>query len=218
MALKIDKELVDDAKKEHKLNNHKNVSESVNNDVDKSVGENVENLVNQSETVNNETINNESVNSSNEFKEKFEEYFKGAGSIIAGSAITELVDDFKTKLLFIYAKKQGVDLPVESLKMDAKSKEFCSFLIDYAIKNKLFGFIEKYPLVAAGGVVAISGLSSFLFVEMMKKSTEKAKQAEKENEILKTELKKYKDAEVVRPILEGESVDFVNGIINDLGK
>lgn len=137
---------------------------------------------------------------SDDFKEKFDEYFKGVGSIIAGSALVELIDDFKTKALYIYAKKQKVDIPMEALKMDPKSKEFTSFLVDYAIKNKLFGWIQKYPLIAATGVMAISGASTFMLIEMMKSGKD-------ENEALKKEVADLKRRASDKAREEAEEVE-----------
>ncbi len=125
-----------------------------------------------------------------EFKEKFDEYFKG--SPITGTVVTEFVDDLKCNLLMIYAKKNGLDMTKDMFAMNAKSKELTAFLVDYGVQNKLFEWIKKYPLLAAGCVVGISACSSWLMVEMMKKGKDETEAAKKENQALKDELEALK--------------------------
>ncbi len=217
MAGRIDDDLVKDAKAEHKKHSSKNGTEhntgsqgsqgAQSNTGEESSKKSTEN---NSESTSSQSTSNSSHaepgNSSSshgseqpntqpevspEFKQKFEEYFKGAGSIVAGSTIVEMMDDLKTNFFYIYAKKNGVDIPREGLKMDPKTKEFSAFLIDHAIKNKLFGWIEKYPLAAAGGVMLLSTGTTYLFIEMMKKTNAESEAMKMELENLRKQKQEW---------------------------
>lgn len=199
MAGKLDAELLDAARKEHKSNAHKNTESQSSTDQSSSSGSMNQGGGNnsagseQSAGTDQAQSQTQGGNSSNanfdtqipppqkdEFEEKFNEYFKGMDSIIAGNVVVEMVDDLKSNLLLIYAKKQGVDIPKEALKMAPKAKEFTAFLVDHAIKNNLFSLIKKYPLVGAVGVVALSAGSTFLMINAMKKQGDEVDQLKKE--------------------------------------
>jgi hypothetical protein len=125
-----------------------------------------------------------------EFKEMFDECFKGMEGMIAGDMVVSLIDDLKANFLFIYAKKNGIDLTKDAMYMDAKSKKFAAFCVDYTIKNKFFDTIKKYPLLGALGVFVISGGATFAMMQMMKQTKAESKAKDDEIERLKTELKK----------------------------
>lgn len=144
-----------------------------------------------------------------EFKEKFDAYFKGAGSIVTGSAIVGIVDDLKANLLLIYAKKKGVDLPKDAFKLDKNSAELCGFLVDYAVKNSLFDWVKKHPIISAAGVVGISALTSYVFIEALGKGEKEKEDLKKRNEDLEALLSKmaeekktaaHKNSTVTEPI------------------
>lgn len=193
MAKNLDKEFLSDAKTEHKTQT-KNTeqSEQENTFTNASANENTnanpssrsENTEQQAPTVFNTETNKEK----EELKEKFESFSKDL-NFLTGAAVTEIVDDFKTKLLWLYAKKKGVEVPQEALKMDGKAKEFCSVLVDYALKNKLFSYIEKYPLIAAAGVVALTAGTSYIFIETMANANEEKETMLKKIKALEAEKK-----------------------------
>lgn len=110
-----------------------------------------------------------------EFKERYDAYFKSMGGVVAGDMVVNLVDDLKTNFLYLYAKKHGIDVGKEALQMDPKSKSFAAFLVDEAVKNNFFNWIKKYPLLAALAVILISGGSTFLMLQMLKKSNDESK-------------------------------------------
>lgn len=203
MATKIDSEFIKDAKKERKSNAPKlesnegetptNPSPEVKTETQQQENPNLHNGSGAAEAQNSQTQQTVEPPQNSEFKEKFDDYFKGAGSIIAGETVVNMIDDFKSKLLFIYAKKCKVEIPIEALQMDEKGKQFAAFLVDHAIKNKLFGWVEKNPLLAATGVVAISGVSTYLMIEMLKKSNSEAENQKKENDILKKQIEALKN-------------------------
>lgn len=149
-----------------------------------------------------------------EFKERYDAYFKSMGGVVAGDMVVNLVDDLKTNFLYLYAKKNGIDVPKESLQMDPKSKSFAAFLVDEAIKNNFFTWIKKYPLLAALAVIVISGGSTFLMLQMLKKSNNESK--EKDNIIEK--LKKEKQeaerryAETVKDLNETDVREFIKKV------
>jgi hypothetical protein len=128
-----------------------------------------------------------------EFKKKFEEYFKG--SAISGTVAVDMVDGLKAQFLWIYAKKCKVDLPQDAFRMDPKSRELAIFLADYAIKNKLLDIIKKNPLITAVGILGISAGTSYLMIEMLKKGNNEASEAKAEADRLRAELKEYQDRE-----------------------
>ncbi len=128
----------------------------------------------------------------NEFKEKFEDYFKGIGKSITGEVVVNMVDDLKSNLLMIYAKKQGLDIEKEKFKMDKKSHDFAVFLVDHGLKNKLLDFLEKRPLLAAGGVIALSAGSSFAMIELLKTMKSGEKKQEEENARLRKQIAEMK--------------------------
>lgn len=212
MAKKFDDELLDDARKENKKF-HQNGSgggSDVKTDTQNS-GTDDQSQGNAGEDKKTDPKNTGSESShsnppppppKDEFQEKFDEYFKGMENIIAGRAITEIADDFKTKMLYVYAKKHKVDIPMDVLRMDEKSKMFCAFLIDHAIKNKMLDWIKKYPLIAAAGVVAVSGASSFLLIQMMKQKDDDNENLRKENEDLKKKAASNTDVKDIIAILD----------------
>lgn len=198
MAGKIDKEFFQDAKREHKkqsplLEMKNNLgNDSFENKTNETgppppPNDNGEFTNAHQETNKNTNTQNQSQPQPDELKEKFDEFAKGL-NFVTGAAITEIIDDFKTKLLFVHAEKKGCKIPIEALKMDPKAKEFCAYLVDYAVKNKVVDWVKKYPLIAAGGVVAITGGMSYMFIEMMSKK-------QNETEKLKKELEFYKSKE-----------------------
>lgn len=216
MAKKFDPELVADTRTENKKYVSKNPVSAPGNDPvitpDPVVSD--EPIINASEEKTNSTAGAfvAPEPEKDEFQERFDEYFKGAGKMIAGATVVELVDDLKANLLWIYAKKSGVDVPKDALKMDAKSKELAAFCVDYAVKNKLFDFLKKYPLVAAGGIVAVSGVTSFLFIQMLKGANDEKKKMQDEIDKLKKERsqsnrEKATDAEIIP--LAGDVKEFV---------
>ena len=193
-----DKELLNDIKKEFNKQSDpesKKLNESFKSFSEANKTEPVD-ATTQAPPPNNETfingsaktepLNTEADKKKEELKEKLNEFSKGIG-LLTGQAITEIIDDFKSNLLWIYAKKKGVDLPKEALKMDAKAKEFCAFLVDYGLKNKLSEYIEKYPLVAAGGVVVLTGAVSYLTIEMLSKTNNENEELKKQIERLNSE-------------------------------
>lgn len=217
MALKVDKEVLIDTKKEHNANFGKNKIMDKNpvkkDEPVNAPGREGENNYDP-DKIHNASQQNVSENTSinfqaepepqntNEFKEKFEEYFKGMDGLIGGELIAGFVDGLKADFLFIHAKKNGVDLPKEAFLMDEKSKKFTVFLIDHAIKNKLFGVLEKYPLLAASGVIALSGLASYGMIQMLSKGKKETEDLKKQNEKMKTELERFKNAQVVNDLNE----------------
>lgn len=231
MAIKVDKELIDDARKENRQNHGKNGTTNLNGQENNSpapereetAGQNSQ-TTNGQEKINNAKTENANSNSQEntqqnfyqeqqtdssqgEFKAQFDEYFKGSESIIAGEAITGMIDDLKANFLLVYAKKQGVDMSKSAFLMDEKSKKFSSFLIDYAIKHKLVGIIEKYPLMAAGGVIALSGLTSYLFVTAMGNQKKETEDLKKKNADLEEKLKKWENAQTAEVINETKNAD-----------
>lgn len=238
MALKIDKEILNDAKKEHRDNFGKNpvitdakiIKEEPNVNTQAPGREEKTEIktdppkitnakTEDSKTENtNSTINqDQSQPSGNEFKEKFEEYFKGMDGLIGGEVIAGIVDDLKANFLFIHAKKNGVDLPKSAFLMDEKTKKFAAFLIDHALKNKLFTVIEKYPILAAVGVIGLSGVSSYLMVEMFKKGNKETEEMKKKTADLEAKLKKYENAETVKDLNEEEK-NFVKDAVDEINK
>lgn len=127
-----------------------------------------------------------------EFQERYDEYFKKVGGVIAGDMVVNFIDDLKTNFLYLYAKKNGIDVGKDALKMDEKSRGFAAFLVDEAVKNNLFTWIKKYPLIAGLGVIVISGGSTFLMLQMLKKSTDESK---KKDELIEKLQKEKRDAE-----------------------
>lgn len=212
MAKKMDDEFLKDSRAENKKQAPKNEqgetipNTETPNSEEKIFAANTE--PNNNQGANTQAPEQEKINS--EFREKFDEYFKGAGSMIAGASIVEMIDDLKSNLLFIYAKKQGVDVPKEALKMDSKSKELTAFLVDYAIKNKLFSVIEKYPLLGAVGVIGISSASSFLFIKMMAQGKTENQKLKEEIEALKKKrtAEARENAEEITPENETDLKDF----------
>lgn len=205
MAKRFDDELIKDAREENKdfvkkqeAAKEQTQTQQTTNQTPPNEKINLENGTTAAESQNTgpDILNQEPVN--NDFREKFDEYFKGQGSIIAGQTVIGFIDDFKTKLLWLYAKKNGIDIPQEALQMEPKSKEFAGFLVDYAIKNKLFGWVEKNPLISAVGVVAISGVSSYLMIEMLKKGNSEVEKLKAENE----KLKKQAEENIVKNTIE----------------
>jgi hypothetical protein len=197
MAKKIDEEFIKDTRKEKTSFNKKNDiletenPESLFNDhTPPPAPDQNENLQNGTTAAENaeriEATQPPPVNS--EFKEKFDEYFKGSASLIAGETVVNMVDDLKTNLLFIYAKKNGVDLPKEAFKMDEKAKTFAAFLVDHGLKNKMFTIVEKYPIASALGVIGISGVSTYLMIEMLKKDKKEAEKMQRENEQMRKKI------------------------------
>lgn len=129
-----------------------------------------------------------------EFKEAFDEAFKGMEGMIAGDMVVGLIDDLKANFLFIYAKKNGIDLTKEAMLMDPKSKKFAAFCVDFAIKNRFFDTIKKYPLLGAAATILISGGATFVMMQMMKKTNEASKAKDDEIEKLKKEIAKTRTA------------------------
>lgn len=126
------------------------------------------------------------------FKQKFDEFFKG-NPMISGKVGVELVDDLKANLLMVYAHSKGVTtITKEMLKMDGNAKELCAFLVDYAIKNKIFGFFEKYPLAGALVVMLISAGGSFLMVQMLANTQTEAQKQKDKNHKLQAEIEALK--------------------------
>jgi len=215
MATKADKEFIKDAQTENANFKKKNTPP------EKSEIEEIEDLLNpgkdkepESEKIINGSgaaANDEKAQATNpnpepvdsEFKQKFDEYFKGAGSMIAGETVVGIIDDFKTNLLWMYAKKNNLDIPKSALQLDPKAKQFASFLVDHGIKNKAFGWVEKNPLLAATAVVGIGGLSSYFMIEMLKKGNTETEKLRKENERLKAEA-------------EAKTNDIIKKTISDL--
>lgn len=110
-----------------------------------------------------------------EFKERYDAYFKNMGGVLAGGMVVDMVDELKTSFLYLYAVKNGIDVGKEALQMDPKSKAFAAFLVDEAVKNNFFEWIKKYPLLAGLAVILISGGSTFLMLQMLKKSNDESK-------------------------------------------
>jgi hypothetical protein len=129
-----------------------------------------------------------------EFREKFDEYFKGMDGVIAGDVAVNMLDDLKASFLFMYVKKQGIpDIGKKDFELEPKSKKFAAFLIDHAVKNNFFDIIKKYPILSALGVFIITGASTFMMLQMLKKSTDSQKAKDQEMEKLRAELEKYKN-------------------------
>jgi len=138
---------------------------------------------------------------SDPFKEKFDEYFKGMDGMIGGQIAVGLVDDLKASFLLMYAKKQGIEIDKTALMMDEKTKNFAAFLVDHAIKNNFFDIIKKYPILAALGVIVISGGSTFLMLQMLKGMKSENSKQETEISELKKELESLKKV-VSEPVIK----------------
>lgn len=214
MAKKIDDELIKDVRVDNKkfIQTNPQTDAGTNNTTAPTRGEastepELKNVSNETNSTTNQPLIEPE---KDDFKEKYEEYFKGIGSTIAGSVVVNMVDDLKTNLLYIHAKKQGVDIPKEALQMDEKAKTFAAFLVDYGIKNKMFDLIKKHPLLAAGGVVAISGLTTYLMVEMMKTKTDDNAKLKAEVELLKSQLNEKNKLTIEKSDLEVK--DFVKSM------
>lgn len=178
----------------------------------KNENKSAENLGNTSENINIPPPRDE-------FKEKFDEYFKGIDNMIAGQTVVNIVDDLKANFLMIHAKKRGLDMDKKLFLMDPKAKEFCAFLVDHSIKGKIFEWVKKYPVIGAAGVLGISAASSYMLIEAMGKSKDeaesnkrKAEQAEEEIENLKRELAKHTEKSEGKK----ESGDIVGDTIKNL--
>ncbi len=247
MATKIDDEMVDDARKENKefvkKNGHANGqntgtnqnNQNTNSNTSNSSGDNKQeensnsekkegtdskkdqNTTDQNGQQNNFDFTNQA--QGNEFEEKFNEFFKN-NPLIAGTTAVNLVDDLKANFFMVYAKKNGVDMPKEAFAMDAKTKEFTAFLVDHAIKGKMFDWVKKYPLVAALGVFGLSAGTTFLMIKMLaSEKNEKEEMAEK-IKVLERKLweEKKAKAETVEPIVEEKKSEesnvkeFINSI------
>lgn len=227
MAKKIDDELLDDLRQENK-NYHKNGGNhntSVNSEKkldpppppqsppplgeEKYKEENKNTSSATDPNINNETPPKD------EFQEKFDEFFKN-NPLIAGTTAVNLVDDLKTNFFMVYAKKNGVDMPKEAFAMDAKTKEFTAFLVDHAIKGKMFEWIKKYPLVAALGVFGLSAGTTFLMIKML--AAEKNDKEEMAAKIKDLEKKLWEErkakAETVDPITEEKEESVTQEVKN----
>lgn len=194
---KFDKNLVNAAKTENKdfvikngstVNSEVKTETAANQTVSTEAPKNENlNLVNAAGDQNSAPVQNiPPVQERDELDIKLDEFSKQFGGMLAGPAIIEMIDDFKTKALYVRAKSNGVDIPMEALKMDEKTKGLASLLVDHAVKGKIFEYLKKYPLIGAGVVVAISAGSSFAIIEMMKKNNDELAKLRAENEKLKS--------------------------------
>lgn len=247
MATKIDDEMVDDARKENKefvkKNGHSNGqngtgtnqtktenNSSTNNSANTSEEKKEEKGSENSEKKdqqgdqngnNNFDFTNQNSQPKDEFQEKFDQFFKD-NPLIAGNTAVNLVDDLKANFFMVYAKKQGVEMPKEAFAMDAKTKEFMAFLVDHAIKGKMFEWVKKYPLVAALGVFGLSSGTTFLMIKML--ASEKNEKEEMSEKIKALEKKLWEqkkasatEAEVVKEDSEvKEETDNVKEFINQM--
>lgn len=141
-----------------------------------------------------------------EFKKQFDEFFKG-NPFISGTIAVELVDDLKANLLLIYAQKQGVNtITKDMLATSPNVKKLTAFLVDHAIKNKLFDWLEKHPILGALGVLGISAGSSLLMIEMLRKGQTDAEKAKAQNEKLQKEIEILKKKNQEKNRAEAETV------------
>lgn len=149
------------------------------------------------------------------FKEKFDEYFKGMDGLIGGEIAVNIVDDLKSSALLMYARKNGIDkITKADLAMDEKSKKFAAFLVDHAMKNNLFEILKKYPLLSALGVIVISGGSTFLMLQMLKNTNAEAAAKEKEYQ------KRERESAEKLAKMEQKIKDMVSGaeVVKDLNE
>ncbi|MCX7928983.1 MAG: hypothetical protein N2558_04890 [Patescibacteria group bacterium] len=175
MSIKIDKEIIEESKKEIKKMLQDKTPEDIRFEEIKDDEEHKSNISNNSEKPVEEKSDKEK-----ELEEKFQKFAdKFDGKI--GRSVTEFVDDFKTNLLWLYALKNKINIPKEALKMPEDGKDLCSTLIDYAISDKILEYIKKYPILAAGALVAINAGSSYLVIEALKSNKQEAKNTSREN-------------------------------------
>lgn len=209
MAKKLDNDFLADSKKENRNESRKfqtNKSEEAEPAaVDfTSQGEATEPLTasntNTANTNNSFTIPPPQEPEKDLFKERFDEYFKGMDGMIGGQIAVNLVDDLKASFLLMYAKKQGIEIEKSALLMDDKTKNFAAFLVDHAIKNNFFDIIKKYPILAALGVIVISGGSTFLMLQMLKGMKTESKQKDDEISQLKKDIEALQKNSVKEPV------------------
>ncbi|MCX8143934.1 MAG: hypothetical protein N3F62_06705 [Bacteroidia bacterium] len=169
--MKFDKEIVEEAKKEvRKRINQNSIDEAQEIKTEETYSSSNNNVNSPSE---NQTITQDSV-----IDEKFKKFADKLQNY-SGRVIVEYVDDFKSNLLWIYAKKNKVEIPKEAFKMPEESKDLCSTLVDFAIQDKLLEYIKKYPLLAAGALISINAISGFVVINALKENKE---QSEREND------------------------------------
>lgn len=146
-----------------------------------------------------------------EFKERFEEYFKGVGGLFTGDLIVGWVDGLKADLLFLYAKKNKIEVTKDMFTMDAKSRKFAAFCVDEVVGKNIFEWIRKYPLLGALVPFGVSIGGSLILLRMLKGSNEENKKKDEENAELKRTIAKMNEekrkaahagAQTVNPVSE----------------
>lgn len=175
--MKIDKEIVEEAKKEIKkmIGGQTSINEEST-----TPGNNEHQEKETKEEPNNPSPDLDKTDKEKELEEKFKKFSEKFDGKI-GRAVVEFVDDFKSNLLFIYAAKNKVNIPKEVLKMPEDGKDMCATLLDYAISDKLMEYIKKYPILAAGALFGINIGSSYLIIESLKKNEAEKKEKHEEN-------------------------------------
>jgi hypothetical protein len=197
MAKKFDPEFISDTKAENSKESKKFKSETVNDEPAASLNpEQINEPIHAATDAENKTASSQippiPEPEKDLFKERFDEYFKGIDGLVGGQIAVGLVDDLKASFLFMYAKKQGIEIEKSALLMDEKTKNFAAFLVDHAIKNNFFDIIKKYPILAALGVILISGGSTFLMLQMLKGMKSESQKKDDEISKLKKEMEDLK--------------------------
>jgi hypothetical protein len=197
MPKKFDPEFISDTKAENSKESKKFKSETVNDEPAASLNpEQINEPIHAATDAENKTTSSQippiPEPEKDLFKERFDEYFKGIDGLVGGQIAVGLVDDLKASFLFMYAKKQGIEIEKSALLMDEKTKNFAAFLVDHAIKNNFFDIIKKYPILAALGVILISGGSTFLMLQMLKGMKSESQKKDDEISKLKKDLEDLK--------------------------
>jgi hypothetical protein len=227
MAKKIDNDFLNDTRTENRKEGKKFSSDTTENFQTQDPPPQQKTTQNQNEQqqtsqpgnaqntqANSENLNPPPIDHKDEFRERYDDFFKGMDGMIAGDMVIGLIDDLKANFLYLYAKKNNISgVGKKEMEMDDKSRKFAAFLVDHAIKNNFFETIKKYPLLAALGVILISGGSTFAMLQMLKSSNNTAKSKDEEIEKLKKDLenlrkKKYETAETV-----SEESDTENSLV-----
>ncbi|GAB4451209.1 MAG: hypothetical protein OHK0036_11320 [Bacteroidia bacterium] len=161
--MKIDKEIIEESKKEIRKLLKEQEPEDAHFEESYDKKEDTATNNNQKEPVENNNGDKEK-----EIEDKFQKYADKFKSF-TGRAIIEFVDDFKTNALWLYALKNKINIPKDALKMPEDGKDLCSTLIDYVLQDKLLYYIKKYPLLAAGALIGVNAGSTYLLIETLKK-------------------------------------------------